>query len=110
LKVRAHGDRDIAEDALEEPAHVIVAPLRQMHEGEMPEEMVLEVAQVIAGVDAQRQEIDAAGILAPLVEHVGDGVHGPRIPGIHGDGLLGQGQGLVEAPDSLRGRRRGSRA
>jgi hypothetical protein len=74
-----------------------------MHEGEMPEKMVLEVAEVITGIDVKRQKIHAADILAPLVEHVGHGVHGPGVPGIHGNGLLGQRKGLVEAAVLLEG-------
>ena len=58
--------------------------------------MVAEVAQVIAGVDLSRERVGPAIVLPPLVEHVGDGVHGPGVPGVQGQRALGQGQPLVE--------------
>src|SRR5262249_56550399 len=94
LEIRAHRDGDVAEHAPEELVHLLVATLSQVHEGEMPQEVILEVPEVIAGIDAKRQRLDAAEILAALVEHVGEGVHGPRVAGIHGDGALGQGESL----------------
>ena len=75
----------------------LVAPRRQMHEGEMPEEMVAEVAEMVARMDARRQRLHAAVVLARLVEHVGHRVHRPCILRVHGHRALGQGHGLAEA-------------
>src|SRR5262249_30576400 len=82
LEIRAYRDGDVAKYASEELVHLLVATLGQVHEGEMPQEVILEVPEVIAGIDAKRQRLDAAQIFAALVEHVGEGVHGPRIAGI----------------------------
>ncbi len=103
LQVGAHGDGHAAEDAVEELAHAVIAPFRQVHEGEVPEEMIPEIAEMVAGMDARRERFHAALVLAALVEHVGHRVDGPRVFGIEGEGPLGEGQGLGVEPVLLQG-------
>src|SRR6185369_9935981 len=53
LQVGSGSDRDVAEHTLEEALHPLVPPLGQMHEGEVPEQVILEVSEMIAGMDAR---------------------------------------------------------
>ena len=105
LKVGSGGDRDVAEHALEEALHSLVAPLGQVHEGEVPEQVVLEVSEMIAGMNARGQGLDAAGIVPALVVHVGHGMDGPGVLRIERHRPLRQGQPLVEAPVLLEAER-----
>jgi len=50
-----------------------------MHEGEMPEEMVAEIAEVITWMDARGQGLDPVLVLPRLVEDVGRRVHRPGV-------------------------------
>ena len=98
LEIGGDRDRDAAEHALEEPAAALVVALGQVEQGQVPEQVVPEVAQVVAGMDPPRQALDPAAVVAPLVVDVGDGVHRPGVPRVQRDRPLGERQRLVEAP------------
>ena len=63
----------------------------------MPEQMVAEISEVVAGMDARRQRLHAAVVLAGLVEDVGHRVHRPGVLRVQAERALGQRQGLGEA-------------
>jgi len=59
--------------------HVVFAP-RQMHEREVPQEMIPEPAQMRAGLDGRGQPRDTRVERRHLVERVGERVDRPRVP------------------------------
>jgi hypothetical protein len=97
LEVRAHRDGDPPEHGFVQRRRALVAPRRQVHEGEMPQQMVAEIPEVVAGMDARRQRLHAAVVLAGFVEDVGNRVHRPGVLRVQVERALGQRQGLGEA-------------
>ncbi len=103
VQVRGDVDGQRGEHAPEHALGVLVAPGGQVQERDVPGEVVPEVAEPTARLDARGQDLHAAVVVARLVQHVREGVDGPRVLGVQRDGAVGERPGLGEAPVLLEG-------
>src|SRR2546428_527951 len=94
---------DPLEHLAPERAGLVVAAAGEVHEGQVPQEMIAEPAELDARFDPSGERGEPLPAAARLVEHVRERVHGPRVPRFEREGRLGGVEGLVAAALLLEG-------